>query len=297
MKRCITLLFLLFAVVVQISAQGKEFPVVLECEMQSEILGCTKKYCVYLPQGYSNENRMFPVLYLLHGLTDTHTAWRDKGNVQDIATEIIRSGKAQEMIIVMPDAGTAYDGYFNCDGWRYEDFFFQEFIPHIESTYRVVPDRQHRAIAGLSMGGGGTTWYAINHGEMFSAAYAMSALMGLVENTWITRDPDARRRVFMESAVANNNITAVENATKEQLAEIAKVRWFIDVGDDDFLFDNNMEFIKAMRKKVFRTSCECARAGIHGNIGGRHSTLHCPSSVKVLANKMLIFYNICSLQK
>lgn len=249
MKRCITFFFLLFAVVVQISAQGKEFPVVLECEMQSEILGCTKKYCVYLPQGYSDENRMFPVLYLLHGLTDTHTAWRDKGNVQDIATEIIRSGKAQEMIIVMPDAGTAYDGYFNCDGWRYEDFFFQEFIPHIESTYRVVPDRQHRAIAGLSMGGGGTTWYAINHGEMFSAAYAMSALMGIVENTWITRDPDARRRVFMESAVANNNITAIENATKEQCAEIAKVRWFIDVGDDDFLFDNNMEFIKAMRKK------------------------------------------------
>ena len=249
MKRCITFFFLLFAVVVQISAQAKEFPVVLECEMQSEILGCTKKYCVYLPQGYSDENRMFPVLYLLHGLTDTHTAWRDKGNVQDIATEIIRSGKAQEMVIVMPDAGIAYDGYFNCDGWRYEDFFFQEFIPHIESTYRVVPDRQHRAIAGLSMGGGGTTWYAINHGEMFSAAYAMSALMGIVENTWITRDPDARRRVFMESAVANNNITAVENATKEQCAEIAKVRWFIDVGDDDFLFDNNMEFIKAMRKK------------------------------------------------
>lgn len=249
MKRCITLLFLLFAVVVQISAQGKEFPVVLECEMQSEILGCTKKYCVYLPQGYSDENRTFPVLYLLHGLTDTHTAWRDKGNVQDIATEIIRSGKAQEMIIVMPDAGTAYDGYFNCDGWRYEDFFFQEFIPHIESTYRVVPDRQHRAIAGLSMGGGGTTWYAINHGDMFSAAYAMSALMGIVENTWITRDPDARRRVFMESAVANNNITAIENATKEQCTEIAKVRWFIDVGDDDFLFDNNMEFIKAMRSK------------------------------------------------
>ena len=249
MKRCITFFFLLFAVVVQISAQGKEFPVVLECEMQSEILGCTKKYCVYLPQGYSNENRMFPVLYLLHGLTDTHTAWRDKGNVQDIATEIIRSGKAQEMVIVMPDAGTTYDGYFNCDGWRYEDFFFQEFIPHIESTYRIVPDRQHRAIAGLSMGGGGTTWYAINHGEMFSAAYAMSALMGIVENTWITRDPDARRRVFMESAVANNNITAIENATKEQCAEIAKVRWFIDVGDDDFLFDNNMEFIKAMRKK------------------------------------------------
>ncbi|MBQ5752354.1 MAG: prolyl oligopeptidase family serine peptidase [Bacteroidaceae bacterium] len=249
MKRCTTFLFLLFAVLVQMLAQGDDFPVVMECEMQSEILGCTKKYCVYLPQGYSNENRTFPVLYLLHGLTDTHTAWRDKGNVQDIATEIFQSGKAQEMVIVMPDAGTTYDGYFNSNGWRYEDFFFQEFIPYIEKLYRVVPDRQHRAIAGLSMGGGGTAWYAINHSEMFSSAYAMSALMGLVENSWITHDPDARRRAFMESAVANNNITAIGNFSKEQCAEVAKVRWFIDVGDDDFLFDNNMEFIKAMRSR------------------------------------------------
>lgn len=249
MKCCVTLFFLLFAVVMQPFAQGNVYPTVLECEMQSEILGCTKRYCVYLPQGYADENRAFPVLYLLHGLTDTHTAWRDKGNVQSIASGLVKDGKAQEMIIVMPDAGTTYDGYFNSEEWRYEDFFFQEFIPHIESVYRTIPDRQHRAIAGLSMGGGGTTWYAINHSEMFSSAYAMSALMGLVDNSWITRDPDARRRAFMESAVANNNITAVENATQELCARIASVRWFVDVGDDDFLFDNNMDFIKAMRSK------------------------------------------------
>lgn len=249
MKRYFTAFFLLLVAVLQSVAQNDAYPRVLECEMQSDILDCTKKYCVYLPQGYADGDKDFPVLYLLHGLTDIHNAWRDKGKVCEIATELIKDGKAHEMIIVMPDAGTTYDGYFNSDGWRYEDFFFQEFIPHIESTYRVIPDRQHRAIAGLSMGGGGTTWYALNHSDMFSSAYAMSALMGLVEGSWITHDPDARRRVFMESAVANNNITVVENATKEQCAEIAKVRWFIDVGDDDFLFDNNMDFIKAMRSK------------------------------------------------
>ena len=249
MKRYFAVLYLLLAVPLLLVAQSSVYPNVMECEMQSEILGCTKKFCIYLPQEYADENRTFPVLYLLHGLTDTHTAWRDRGNVNEIATEIFQLGQAQEMIIVMPDAGTIYDGYFNCDEWRYEDFFFQEFIPHIESTYRIIPDKQHRAIAGLSMGGGGTTWYAINHSEMFSSAYAMSALMGLVDGTWITHTPDARRRVFMESAVVNNNITAVENATQEQRARIASVRWFIDVGDDDFLFDNNMEFIKAMRSK------------------------------------------------
>ncbi len=249
MKRCFTLFLLFLATVLPAVAQGNAYPGVQECEMHSEILGCTKKYCIYLPQGYGNEAATFPVLYLLHGLTDTHTAWRDKGMVGDIATKLFSEGKAREMVIVMPDAGTTYDGYFNCDGWRYEDFFFQELIPHIESSYRVVPDKEHRAIAGLSMGGGGTTWYAINHSNMFSSAYAMSALMGLVNDTWITHNPDSRRKAFMESAVANNNITAVENATKEQCAQIASVRWFIDVGDDDFLFDNNMEFVKAMRSR------------------------------------------------
>lgn len=248
MKRFFTVILLAVVTVLQLQAQEK-YPLVRESEMQSELLGCKKKYCIYLPAGYDEEGREFPVLYLLHGLTDTHTAWRDRGNVADIATAVFARGKAQEMIIVMPDAGTTYDGYFNADGWCYEDFFFQEFIPHIESTYRIIADKEHRAIAGLSMGGGGTVGYAIRHSEMFSSAYAMSALMGMVDGSWISRDPDARRSAFIKSVVEYNNIKAIEDATDEQCARLKKVRWFIDVGDDDFLFDNNMDFIRAMRVK------------------------------------------------
>ena len=222
---------------------------ITEHSVKSNILGCEKKYCIYLPQGYEEGNKQYPVLYLLHGLTDNHTAWRDRGNVKEIATEIFNNGNSKEMIIVMPDAGTTYDGYFNCEGWRYEDFFFTEFIPHIESTYRIKADRKHRAIAGLSMGGGGTIGYALRHSEMFSSAYAMSALAGMVENSWISRDADARRRLFIESAVEYNNIAVLENIGKDELDSLASVRWFIDVGDDDFLLENNMDFIKAMRKQ------------------------------------------------
>ena len=220
-----------------------------EKSMKSNILGCNKNYCIYLPAGYAEGNEQYPILYLLHGLTDNHTAWRDRGNVKEIATDIIDKGDAQKMIIVMPDAGTTHDGYFNCDGWRYEDFFFTEFIPHIESNYRVKRDRKHRAIAGLSMGGGGTIGYALRHSGMFSSAYAMSALAGMVENSWISRDADTRRRLFMQSVVKHNNVTFVENAGKELRDSIATVRWFIDVGDDDFLLENNFDFIKALRKQ------------------------------------------------
>lgn len=220
-----------------------------EKSMKSNILGCNKNYCIYLPAWYAEGNEQYPILYLLHGLTDNHTAWRDRGNVKEIATEIIDKGDAQKMIIVMPDAGTTHDGYFNCDGWRYEDFFFTEFIPHIENNYRVKRDRKHRAIAGLSMGGGGTIGYALRHSDMFSSAYAMSALAGMVENSWISRDADTRRRLFMQSVVKHNNVTFVENAGKELRDSIATVRWFIDVGDDDFLLENNFDFIKALRKQ------------------------------------------------
>lgn len=250
MKR-IGVLLLVVLNVLCVFAQ-ENFPVVLEREMKSDILGTSKKYCIYLPAGYGDEDKEFPVLYLLHGLTDTHTAWRDKGDVQAIATEIFAGGKAREMVIVMPDAGTTFDGYFNTPNWRYEDFFFQEFIPHIEKEYRVISDKGHRAIAGLSMGGGGTTGYAIRHSDMFSSAYAMSALMGMVENSWISRDSSDRRAVFMRSVVEHNNVSAVKDADEELLRAIASVRWFLDVGDDDFLFGNNMEFVSAMREKRMR---------------------------------------------
>lgn len=248
MKRLSIFLFLVLSMAVQLHAQSG-YPRMLECEMQSKVLGCTKKFCVYLPAGYGDESKAFPVLYLLHGLSDNHTAWRDKGNMAEIATRTFAQGKAQEMVIVMPDAGTTYDGYFNTEGWLYEDYFFQELVPHVEERFRIIADRQHRAIAGLSMGGGGTTGYAIRHSDMFSSAYAMSALMGMVENSWISHNPDDRREVFLRSVIDSNNIDIVKNADDALRNGIASVRWFIDVGDDDFLFDNNMDFIKEMRRK------------------------------------------------
>ena len=84
------------------------------------------------------------------------------------------------MIIVMPDANTGRRGYLNDikGEWRYEDFFFQEFMPFIEKTYRIKPDKHYRAVAGLSMGGEGTFIYALHHPELFSSACPLSAGTG-----------------------------------------------------------------------------------------------------------------------
>ena len=81
-----------------------------------------------------------------------------EGEVQHIADKAFREGKATPMIIVMPDGKAKYKGYFNdpLDEWRYEDFFFEEFLPTIESAFRIDSGKGHRAIAGTSMGGYGS---------------------------------------------------------------------------------------------------------------------------------------------
>ena len=102
--------------------------------MHSEILNMDRKYAVYLPPDYESSERSYPVLYLLHGAGDDQTGWVQFGEILRIADQSIKEGSATPMIVVMPDANTKQRGYFNSlDGsFRYEDFFFEELIPHVE---------------------------------------------------------------------------------------------------------------------------------------------------------------------
>ena len=124
--------------------------------MKSDLLKMERNYAVYLPPDYDTSERSYPVLYLLHGSGDDHTGWVQFGEVAHIADAAIAKGSATPMIIVMPDAQTGKLGYFNQVNWPYEDHFFEEFIPHVEKTYRIKGQKRYRAIAGLSMGGGGS---------------------------------------------------------------------------------------------------------------------------------------------
>ena len=99
----------------------------------SSILNASRNYSVYLPPSY-DEGKKYPVLYLLHGMSQTDRDWVWRGHVQDVADRLVYSGEADEMIIVMPDAGGdiykgVWNGYFDMPGWKYETFFFEEFLP------------------------------------------------------------------------------------------------------------------------------------------------------------------------
>ena len=226
---------------------GKVFD---DLSLPSAILKSDRKYAIYLPSDYETSQRSYPVLYLLHGAGDDQTGWVQFGEVRHIADKAIKKGNATPMIIVMPDANTGRRGYFNDikGDWNYEDFFFEELIPHIEKTYRVRSEKRYRAISGLSMGGGGTFMYALHRPDMFSSAAPLSAYIGPLsldqakERMGSEQDHAVDIQTYYEH---HNALSLIENMPDEHKKAI---RWYIDCGDDDFLYEGNSLVHIAMKK-------------------------------------------------
>ncbi len=252
MKRVLVFIALFIGVAVLVQAQSSK--VYDNKSIPSKILKGDRKYAIYLPPGYETSERSYPVLYLLHGATDNHTGWVQFGEVQHIADKAILEGTATAMVIVMPDADTGKMGYFNTisGDWNYEDFFFQEFLPTIEKTYRIKTEKRYRAVAGLSMGGGGSFMYALHHPELFSSACPLSAYIGPLSlddakagikksNPEIT--DEGKIKTYFERHNALELIKLIPDDQKKA------VKWYIDCGDDDFLYEGNCLVHIAMRKK------------------------------------------------
>lgn len=240
--------------------------------LESKILKKKVEYTIYLPAGYQENTRKYPVLYLLHGYTDDETGWSQFGEVQHITDKATADGTATPMIIAMPDTGV--DWYINSyDGKTlYEDFFIKEFIPFIEATYRARGEKRYRAVAGLSMGGHGTLIYALKHPDLFAAACPLSAAVWTKEevvNTPKERyepmfgfiygpnlEGEARMTAHMRQ---NSGVFLVEDGDAEKLKQ---VRYYIDCGDKDFLIKGNMALHAAMIDKGIPHEFR-VREGVH----------------------------------
>ncbi|MBQ5648252.1 MAG: esterase family protein [Alistipes sp.] len=234
--------------VVNAQSQLKQFT------MKSKVLGTEKTYSVYLPDGYEKSSERYPVLYLLHGAFGTDCSWVNEksGNMQKITDEEISAGRAKKMIVVMPDARGIDErnagknmGYFNVENWHYEDYFFQEFIPHIDKEFRTIASKEGRAIAGLSMGGGGAVVYAQRHPEIFGAAYSTS---GLLDHRSCAATLARFGEVWAASVALNSPVQYLKNATPETLEKLRSVRWKFDCGDDDWIIYTNLDFYTEMKR-------------------------------------------------
>lgn len=252
MKKILLFSFLVYASVLK--AQTNYQSRIVTDTVYSQVLGVKRAYTVFLPKSFERDKeKKYPVLYLLHGMWEKNDIWANRGHIKDVMDRLTTSGEACEMILVCPDAGGGdpnvyQNGYFDMPGWSYENFFYTEFLPFIEKRYRVIGDKQHRAITGLSMGGGGATRYGLCHTELFSAVYAMSALMDIPEQGAARLDdPNGKLAILTRSVIDNSCVKYVAESDEDTRRQLRSVSWFVDCGDDDFLLDRNIEFFRAMR--------------------------------------------------
>lgn len=145
---------------------------VSERSFASSLLGRPYQYSVYLPDGYASDTRQYPVLYLLHGAGGDHRAWAKRGDIRRIADQLIASGEIPPAIIIMPGC----PGCWWVDGAREsgERAFWEELLPHVARTFRVIDRREGRLVAGLSAGGFGAVRFAFKYPDRIAAAAALS---------------------------------------------------------------------------------------------------------------------------
>nr|WP_284041584.1 alpha/beta hydrolase-fold protein [Halomonas olivaria] len=138
----------------------------------SPILGYDYPYTIYLPEGYDdNASTPYPVIYLLHGSFGNERDWATRGNLPQVADRLISAGHIPPAVFVMPGSRSWWvDGYNE----PARSAFFNNLLPHIESTYNVGTTRQLRGVAGLSAGGFGALNFALERPDMFAAVAALS---------------------------------------------------------------------------------------------------------------------------
>jgi enterochelin esterase-like enzyme len=219
---------------------------------------------IYTPPGYEKDTKIkYPVLYLLHGTTDTEETWSKVGRANIILDNLIAQGKARPMIIVMP-YGRAYPVISKSSGslrnWdnlqEFKKDFLNNLLPFVEQNYRVKADKDNRAIAGFSGGGGETLFLGLNNPELF--AWICGFAPGMLK----------------EEFDRNNSIAFADpTLTNKQL----KLFW-IGVGKEDGLYPVISEYLKVLDEKGIKHETFISDGG--------HTWMNCKVYLTTIAQKL-----------
>jgi enterochelin esterase-like enzyme len=223
----------------------------------STALGRTRRMHVYTPPGYEANQDKYPVFYLLHGASDSDDSWTSEGRANFILDNLIAQKKAKPMIVVMPAGHTTSGGFGGGGRGRGgaggRDEFFEDFVndikPYVEKNYRTINDRAHRAIAGLSMGGGQTLNIAFSHLDQFSyiGVYS-SGVFGGAGGNWETQHQ--------------------KDLDDASLKPGLKVLWF-STGSNDGLITTSKTTVEVLKKHGFNAEFE-ESTGAHTWINWRN---------------------------
>jgi enterochelin esterase-like enzyme len=198
---------------------------------------------IYLPPSYATDrNRRYPVVYLLHGYTNTDEGWYGpevksgflsaKTTLPAVADNAIAAG-AREMILVMPNAYTVYQGSMYSNSVTtgdWEAYLTRDLVEYVDAHYRTIPGRASRGLAGHSMGGYGTIRIAMKYPEAFSSVYVLSACC-LTANL----NPQGAGMAKAEAIHSRDDVAKADRQTVTTLAESAS--WSPNPQNPPFFFD------------------------------------------------------------
>jgi enterochelin esterase family protein len=224
----------------------------------------TRPVLIYTPPGYEMDTKTkYPVLYLLHGTTDTEETWTKVGRANIILDNLIAQGKAKPMIIVMP-YGRAYPTISKSSGslrnWdnlqEIQKDFLNNIFPFVEKNYRTKADKDNRAIAGFSGGGGTSLYVGLNNPDLFS--WVCGFAPGMLK-------PEFER----------NNAVPFQNTslTNQRL----KLFW-IGVGKDDGLYPVISDYLKVLDEKNIKHETFISDGG--------HTWMNCKLYLSTIAQKL-----------
>ena len=201
------------------------------CNYRSSVLNDWRPLVVYTPADYETSGKSYPVFYLVSGTTDTEETWYKVGKLNTILDNLIADGKAEPMIVVMPYGNMGSTPQpTSMAAVKFYEVFAKELtecvMPYVEGNFRTVNDRDHRAIAGFSRGGGQSLFTALSHPELFAWLASYSAYL----------TPEMMDTCFPQYA---------ENPSL--INDRFKLVWY-GVGSEDFLHDDvvrNREYLDA----------------------------------------------------
>lgn len=205
----------------------------------SDVLGKDRRMAVYTPAGYETSGKRYPVLYLLHGMGGDEEAWLCTGRAAQIMDNLIASGKAKPMIVVMTNGNTLHQSApgesgegmykpYNCGSFDTSfEAHFKDVISFIDNRYRTIKKQSGRAIAGLSMGGGHSYNISLNYPKTFDYVGLFSAGLNIVRDNGMGQiAPEMYRD--LDSKI-------------DRLFRNGVSLYYIAIGESDFLYDSNRE--------------------------------------------------------
>jgi len=220
---------------------------------QSKTLGRTRPLIVYTPPGYRANTERYPVLYLVSGTTDTEETWFRAGRANFILDNLIAQKHAAPMILVLPYGnmmmGTPPPTSIQAaDMYKvFNDELVGNIIPYVEANYRVIPDREKRAIAGFSRGGGQSLFAGFNNLDKFAWIGSYSAYL----------TPEVFEKYF-------SGLAAKPGDTNQRI----KLLW-LGVGNEDFLYKQAVAFDDFLKEKKIEHQSVLTGGG-HTWMNARH---------------------------